>query len=313
MSDNIERLQHQVATAAELHSVVRTMKALAAAALGQYENAVTSLLEYNRSVEWALSEWFRQLRVPPPIDPQKPGSAPAAIILFGSDQGLVGQFNASLLDYYIAKMPAIGEKSVWVVGERLDAECDRIGLHPDLHYEVPVSLNGITPLVNRLLTEMESRRNAGNIGDVYVLHNRPAGRTGYEPVIQRLLPLAEAWKEAIANIHWPRHQRPELIGGPRAAGIALIGEFLFVSLYKTCTESLAAENAARLAAMEHAEKNIEQLSGEWTNTFHRLRQQEIDEELFDIIAGSEALIISGPHTQIPPPPPAPAHSAHRSV
>jgi F-type H+-transporting ATPase subunit gamma len=69
---------------------------------------------------------------------------------------------------------------------------------------------------------------------------------------------------------------------------ALIREYLFVSLFRACAESLASENASRLAAMERAEKNIDELSASLQQTFNRLRQSRIDEELFDVIAGVEA-------------------------
>ena len=70
---------------------------------------------------------------------------------------------------------------------------------------------------------------------------------------------------------------------------ALVREYLFVSLYKACAESLASENASRLAAMQRAEKNIQELIQGLSLAFHRLRQVSIDEELFDLIAGAEAL------------------------
>ena len=69
----------------------------------------------------------------------------------------------------------------------------------------------------------------------------------------------------------------------------LIREYLFVSLFRACAESLASENASRLAAMQRAEKNIDELLEELKRTFHRLRQNGIDEELFDVISGFEAL------------------------
>ena len=70
---------------------------------------------------------------------------------------------------------------------------------------------------------------------------------------------------------------------------ALIREYLFVSLFRACAESLASENASRLAAMQRADKNIDELLEHLNGTFHRLRQSGIDEELFDVISGFEAL------------------------
>jgi len=70
---------------------------------------------------------------------------------------------------------------------------------------------------------------------------------------------------------------------------ALIREYLFVSLFRACAESLASENASRLAAMQRADKNIDELLEDLNGTFHRLRQSGIDEELFDVVAGFESL------------------------
>jgi F-type H+-transporting ATPase subunit gamma len=63
----------------------------------------------------------------------------------------------------------------------------------------------------------------------------------------------------------------------------------FASLFRACAQSLASENASRLAAMQRAETNIDDLLEELNLSFHRLRQSGIDEELFDAISGFEAL------------------------
>jgi F-type H+-transporting ATPase subunit gamma len=79
------------------------------------------------------------------------------------------------------------------------------------------------------------------------------------------------------------------VGSGGATLRALIHEYLFVSLFRACAESLASENASRLAAMQRAEKNIDELLETLNGLFHRLRQSSIDEELFDVISGFEAL------------------------
>lgn len=80
---------------------------------------------------------------------------------------------------------------------------------------------------------------------------------------------------------------------------ALIREYLFISFFRACAESLASENASRLAAMERADKNIDELLENLHGAFHRLRQGGIDEELFDVIAGFEALIGPPQHSHEP--------------
>ena len=71
--------------------------------------------------------------------------------------------------------------------------------------------------------------------------------------------------------------------------MSLISEYLFTSLFKACAESLASENASRLVAMQRAEKNIGDLLDDMNKKYHRLRQSSIDEELFDVVSGFEAL------------------------
>lgn len=110
----------------------------------------------------------------------------------------------------------------------------------------------------------------------------------------------EPWRRSLAEGPRPTNNLPEIIGGETGADTgtlrALLRDHLFVSLFRGCAESLASENASRLAAMQRAAKNIEDLLETLNGSFHRLRQSGIDEELFDVIAGFEAL--AGP--QRPP-------------
>jgi F-type H+-transporting ATPase subunit gamma len=93
----------------------------------------------------------------------------------------------------------------------------------------------------------------------------------------------------LAKVGWPTKTPPEVMEGGTVTLRALIREYLFISLFRACAESLASENASRLAAMERADKNINELLETLHGTFHRIRQAGIDEELFDVISGFEAL------------------------
>lgn len=109
------------------------------------------------------------------------------------------------------------------------------------------------------------------------------------PVAQRLLPLDKLWRRKLSNIKWPTKNLPELMNNRESTLRAMIREYLFVSLFRACAESLASENASRLAAMQRAEKNVDELQQDLNRAFYRLRQKSIDEELFDVISGFEAL------------------------
>lgn len=294
MSDTTASLRRKINSAGDLQSVVRTMKALAASSIGQYEKSVRALADYYRTVELGLGVCFRE-GGPAPLMAARKGRVVAGAIgavVFGSDQGLVGQFNDVVADYAVKTLAALpGEAGVWAVGERVHARLADAGLPLKGLYTVPNSVKTITPLVGQIL--VETRHSQGEGDELYLFYNRPTSGAVYAPVGQRLLPLDETWRHELAERPWPTGNLPEIMGGGVAALRALIREYLFVSLFRACAESLASENASRLAAMQRADKNIDELLENLNGTFHRMRQSGIDEELFDVISGFEALVEPG--------------------
>jgi F-type H+-transporting ATPase subunit gamma len=297
VSDTIANLSRKISSAGDLQSVVRTMKALAASSIGQYEKSVRALADYYRTVELGLSACFRgHSSTVSRAERKGPASTdPIGAIVFGSDQGLVGQFNDVIADYAIKTLATLpGKPQVWAIGERVHARLAEAGLSMAGHYNVPNSVQGITPLIGQIQIESETHRAKNEYASVYVFHNRPQSGSLYEPVSQRLLPLDAAWQQGLAEVRWPTKALPEVMGSPGEIVRALIREYLFISLFRACAESLASENASRLAAMERADKNIDELLENLHGEFHRLRQSGIDEELFDVIAGFEALAAPRP-------------------
>lgn len=286
MSDSSESLRRQIASAGDLQQVVRTMKALAASSIGQYEKSVLALADYYRTVELGLSAAFRMRATAAP-----PGGSGKAhrvnAIVFGSDQGLVGQFNDLVADYAIARLPA--NPRIWAVGERVHARLVEAGVTPIGRFSVPNSVQAIAPLVGQLQIESEPPHHDGADATLWVFHNRPVPGARYDPVCQRLLPLDAQWQREVAATRWPSANLPEVLGSDRATLTALVREYLFISLFRACAESLASENASRLSAMQRAERNIDDLLDTLNLAFNQLRQSSIDEELFDVVSGFEAM------------------------
>jgi F-type H+-transporting ATPase subunit gamma len=292
MSDTAEGLRRKIGSAGELQSVVRTMKALAASSIGQYERSVLALADYDRTVELGLGACLRAMdQTAPPIKAGSPGRQTViSAIVFGSDQGLVGQFNDVVADHAMQALADLpGTPQVWAVGERVrahltDAGVDVLGL-----FTVPNSIEAISALVGEIQIESEAHRAATGSDSLWVFHNRPLSGALYAPVSQRLLPLDRLWSQRLVDEPWPTASLAEVVGDGGVSLHALIREYLFISLYRACAESLASENASRLAAMQRADKNISDLLDQLRATSNQLRQSGIDEELFDVISGFEAL------------------------
>ncbi|HEC74444.1 MAG TPA: F0F1 ATP synthase subunit gamma [Methylophaga aminisulfidivorans] len=289
MTETATSLRHKIVRADDLDAVVRTMKAMAASSIGQYEMAVNALEDYYHAIQLGLSLCLDD--VAPYLDSHTSNSKPTVFIVFGSDQGLVGQFNAMMADFVHTEMDehTTSQPQFWTIGERIktgleDQQCD-----VSQHFDLPVSISAITQLIGELVIHIDAMREQDEVTQFYVFHHQPVSASRYKPVKHRLLPFDKAWHQQLKQVDWPSQALPEVLGNNFATLGMLIREFLFVSLYKACAESLASENASRLAAMQRAEENIEALQDSLHKRYHRLRQENIDEELSDVIQGYEAL------------------------
>jgi F-type H+-transporting ATPase subunit gamma len=290
VSDLGADLRRQIAVAGELQGVVRTMRALAASRISEVEQSVQALAAYAGDVERGLGLCLRGAR----MHAATPRAAPAPLVralVFGSDQGLVGPFNDAIVQQAARTLAQLAGPApeLHAVGERVAVRLDDAGLRVASTWPVPGSVDEIGALVTRIQLATEAPSAAGEPPVLHVFHNRPMPAGLYEPAHQQLLPLDDAWAAALATRPWPGERAAEAVG-PRADTLrALLGEHLFVGLVRACAESLASENAARLAAMQRAEKNIGEVLQALQSAQRRARQERIDEELFDLLAGYQGL------------------------
>jgi F-type H+-transporting ATPase subunit gamma len=293
VSETTTNLRRKIGSAADLQSVVRTMKAMAASAIGQYDRSVGALADYYRTVQLGLAVCLRDSDPMTSIAARNDRSTAGAVgvVVFGSDQGLVGQFNEAIVAHSLEAIADLPRSPlIWAVGERVQLRLEDAGIALAGRFAVPSSVEAIAPLVGQILLETEAGPGrTGEIATLHLIYNRRTIGSAHAPVAQRLLPLDDDWRRTLADLPWPTGNLPEVIGSRTTALRALIREYVFVSLFRACAESLASENASRLAAMERADRNIDELLENLHGSFRRLRQSRIDEELFDVISGYEAL------------------------
>ena len=298
MADSTANLRRKIDSAADLQSVVRAMKAQAAASIGQYAKSVAALGDYARTIELGLGACFRRAllaaagRSGTPAMRDRERSIRA--VVFGSDQGLVGRFNDTVAEYAHQALSAQRPGAqVWAVGERVRASLADAGMPPRGKFAVPATVQAITGLVTDILvTVVDTTPTSAQPGlqsELHLFYNRPTTGSAYVPVGQQLLPLDNAWCLELARRRWPTKLPPELLGSPTETMRGLIREYVFVSIFRGSAESLASENASRLAAMDRADRNIDKMLLVLHDRFHRLRQSKIDEELSDVISGFKAL------------------------
>jgi F-type H+-transporting ATPase subunit gamma len=268
------------------------MKALAGVNIRQYERAAHAVAAYNRTIEMGLQVALQ--RLPAHLMPPKyaPGRKLGAIV-FGSDQGMCGQLNDQVVSHAsraLEKLAARREDQVLLaVGIRAASELEARGRTLEGSVQVPSSVAGINAAVEEVLLKIEEWHFDRGIEFVVLFYARPVSGAWYRVRGRRLLPVDAEWINSLKAKPWPSRVIPMFTMDEQRLFQLLIREYLFISLYRAFAESLASENASRLASMQVAERNIEDRLRTLTAQSRQLRQSSIASELLDIIASFEAL------------------------
>lgn len=288
----LEAVKTRIVTVELLQSVVRTMKTLAAVSIRKQEKAIQTLAEYSRTIEMGLVALLRNAAAETTRQPAaEPGSL--GVVILGSDQGLCGRFNEQVaafsLEHLVRLEPRVSSRHILCVGGRVHAKLAESGEQVDEVHSAPVSVTGILSVVNAVLLTIDAWRSRLQIGRVAVFHNRLAYGTVCAPRFLMLLPFDRERLRELAARPWPGPTIPcHTMERDRLLSL-LIRHSLFASLYLALAESMAAENASRLASMQAAEKNIGERLDELNLLFRDMRQSAITEELLDVVAGFEAM------------------------
>lgn len=296
MSVTLQQVDRRVGAAEELLSVTQTMKSLAAVNARHFEQAAAALDDYEAIVERGLQvivmqpEFLATDRLR--SDAGAVHDGPVDMVVFGSNQGLCGPINRHMARHVsddIARAEEAGGM-VFAVGARLTTELELAGISPDVQVALPNTVEGVTPRADELLLRIDHRRRERPGVAVVMVYPHFEGRQRtYRPATQPLVPFDISRLAKLRQREWPTNQRPMCFGPPAAALAALTRQALFVTVQRCFVQTMASVAVSRLAAMESAQRDIEERLDGLNAERHRLRQSAITEELLDVVSGFEVL------------------------
>lgn len=286
----LDVLGRRIRTTESLGSIVRTMKSLSQVSIHQYEIAASTIAEYHRTIALGLQ---MVIRTQPPSEPREPMTAKrVAVLLFGSDHGLCGRFNDQVVDFALQRLDAKGiapESRLWlVVGARAEARLEARRQTASTCYFLPGSVSGLAETTGSILVKLDRWREEGAFDRAVVFHNCREDMGVPVPRERQVWPVDPDYLGSLARKPWESRCLPMYSMDSRALLSALIRQHLFVTIFRAGADSLSAEHAARLAAMQAAERNIVEKLQEMNADYRRERQNAITAELLDIVAGYEA-------------------------
>jgi F-type H+-transporting ATPase subunit gamma len=290
----LAEIERHVASMAELQQIVGAMRAIASMRMQEAVRALVSVREYGAALASALDDALAiaseeaQRGIGSGSEPMGTTRAPAprhgrrAIVLFASEHGFVGAFNQRLIEAVESNL--VATDALMIVGSRGAALAAERGHAAAWVHPLATRLTGIPESVRLLEEALLSRITKDEILRVEMVFSRH-GRTGELAIDRRrLLPL-----ELGAAPH-KRRGRPPLHYLPtRELLEKLTAEYMLAELTEAATEALAAENAARFAAMESARDNVGHKLETLRLDASRARQEEVTTELLDLLTGRLAL------------------------
>jgi len=290
----LEELRKKIKTVEDMQSVVSTMKTLAAARIRQFEAAADATRSYDETVQLGLQVLLRdQAPVLHADSSVGSGKCRTGLILLGTDQGFCGRFNQTVLESAVAYLNDSRDKRVdskpmiLCAGGRLSRMLESKELPIEQSLSIPGSVSKILAVVQKMLIAIEGWRRESAISRIVLIYNRRRTASAYEIRRIQLLPIPNDFLELVANRDWQSRSIPVCAVPRKQLLSSVIQQHIFIQLYRACAESLASENASRIAAMQKAESNIEGRLEGLSTRFNQSRQRAITEELLDIISGFE--------------------------
>ncbi len=284
----LEKLNRKIATARELLSVVQTMKRLAAVNIRQYEHAAAAMDAFRDVVDMGWQVFLREHQTLAGTGRIRD----AICLVVGSDQGMCGPFNEVIGRHALKRVEALEAEglavSLWWAGEKVHGVLEEAGRKGAEAFRLPGNIPAIHHTVQEIIQRVDVWRHRHGEAFLHICHHVVAPGA-FNPSFYRLLPLDREWAAVYRQQQWPNRCLPMLGASRENMFTGLFHQYLFVSFYRALAQSLAGENAARLSAMQAAEKNIIDMADELQALYREQRQAQITNELIDIISGFEAV------------------------
>jgi F-type H+-transporting ATPase subunit gamma len=218
---------------------------------------------------------------------KRPGAAPTMVVVITSDKGLCGSFNTNIIKGASAFISDdVGRQvALGLVGRKGRDFFVRRGF--DVRYEVVNLFTGLNYGDARSIAKVAMDEFlAGAVDSVYLVYNEFKSVLQQRVVIERLLPLprlADDAGEAEPLIDYLYEPAPaELLRD-------ILPRHVEIQVFRALLESAAAENAARMTAMDAATKNSAEMIDALTLYMNKVRQASITREIIEVVSGAEAL------------------------
>ncbi|MEM9673063.1 MAG: ATP synthase F1 subunit gamma [Bacteroidota bacterium] len=287
---NLKEVKNRIATVKSTQQITRAMKMVAASKLRRAQDRLLQMRPYAQKLSGLLANISSNLSEDNVSEyAQSRDVKHVMLVVFSSDRGLCGAFNANLFRntrQFISKEYEFYERnerlSVMTVGQKAFDYYKRRGYNLRSDYKDLFSDPSFAHVREGAEYVMEQFQE-GKVDKVILVYNQFKNVATQIPTFEQLLPVEANTEEESANIDYIYEPSEEFVVEE------LIPQSLKVQFYKAFLESNAAEQGARMTAMDQATENAGDLLKDLKLTYNRTRQAAITREILEIVAGADAL------------------------
>ena len=275
-------IRRRIRSVRNTQQITKAMKVVAAAKLRRAQERMIAARPYSGALRQVLASLAARVEdFDHPLLHQREEKNILLLVVTG-DKGLAGAFNSNAIKTAQAAIRDRGWQSVAVIpiGKKSVDFFRRRAFeirHQALGIFQALSPDAARDIAQVVIDEFVNER----VDAVYAVYNEFKNAAQQILRVERLLPLEriEAKEPTVDYIYEP---------SPERILTELLPRHIEFQIYRILLESAAAEQAARMAAMESATKNASDMIEDLTLTYNRVRQASITREIIEIVSGAAA-------------------------
>ncbi len=295
MGAQLRVYRQKIRSAQTTKKITRAMELIAASRINKAKARMSASAPYSRAITRAVSAVATFSNVDHILTTEAENVERAAVVIFSSDRGLAGAFNANVLReaeelstllrsqgkdvvYYL-----IGRKAVGYFAFRKRPAVDSwVGGTDNPDFDVAKEIGDA--LVSAFITPVAE----GGVDEIHIVYNRFVSMLTQTPEVVRLLPLevVEGVEEPEGNEIFPLYEFEPEVGQVLDS---LLPVYIESRIFNAMLQSATAKHAATQKAMKSASDNADTLITDYTRLANNARQSEITQQISEIVGGADAL------------------------
>ena len=283
---NLIDIRRRIKSVQNTQQITRAMKFVSAAKLKRAQDRIFGARPYVKSLFKLINHIASSGNIPSHPFLEEIDSNRYLVVLITGDKGLCGAFNANLIKaaYSFFEKNEDGELLLDLIGKKgyehfkkRNFEVFNYFVDRLMHVDMALAEEIARPLIDAFLEK--------RIGKIFIIYNEFKSVLQQKITIEQLLPITSFNfdEEKEENLNFIFDQDPSQIIED------LFPSHVKIQIYHALLESVASEHGARMAAMDAATKNAEEMIRQLTLFRNRVRQASITKEIIEIVSGANAL------------------------